>query len=87
LNRAGIYWLVALKEGYTPGLSRITVKPIATATAVPLPQTKTEIEAEVKLVNSAQLQVASVKKPNGILRIMKLEPAELTIDEAEPVKK
>jgi hypothetical protein len=34
-NQAGQYWLVAIKDGYAPGVSSIAVKPLETATPVP----------------------------------------------------
>jgi len=41
-NRPGYYWLLALKDGYTPAHSKIQVMPLSTATAVPVPQTSTK---------------------------------------------
>ena len=36
-SNAGQYWLVAIKDGYAPGLSQITVTPLVRVTAVPKP--------------------------------------------------
>ena len=52
INQPGQYWLVAIKEGWVPGVTKITIKPLLTATPTilpkPLPATVVPVPEAVK---------------------------------------
>jgi hypothetical protein len=75
LSRAGTYWLIALKDGYTPAITKIivngpvtatpTTKPVTTTPTTTKPPTtkpNTGISAAASVTSSVQTSVSSTAK-------------------------
>ena len=88
LKRAGTYWLVALKDGYAPAITRIIVKAPVTATPIPLKQmAKPSINTTAKVINSAKLNLNWVQNVPSIYNILEILSGKFPIVNATPVAK
>ena len=77
LSRAGTYWLVALKDGYTPAISKILVVGPVTITPIPFPTpTVTPVPTATPLTTTKP--VTGVSPASGVINAPQIPAVSIT---------
>jgi hypothetical protein len=77
LSRAGIYWLVVLKDGYTPAISKILVVGPITITPIPFPTTTvTPVPTATPLTTTKP--VTGVSPASGVINAPQIPAVSIT---------